>query len=282
MFQTSRTMVFADGVPLHYLLQSRWNGSPRWSMVAASEIAQLEVLYGPFSAEYSGNAMGGVVLMESAIPQGREFRVDSSVFSQQFKAYGADETLQGNRAFISYGDRIGDLAIYLSYNRLQNTSQPQTFYYGAATDAAATAEVTGGIVSPDEKGNDRLWLGDTGSVQTLGHNYKFKAAYEVGAWDFLLNLAYEDREDNNQPQNYLRDNDGNILWSGVAQQQQQRVMLPSTRFGVRVSQWAFASRASSVIPSLWRAISTTLPFCGMKQPPRPAVRWIAPTPSMAS
>src|SRR5690606_18954722 len=35
MFQTSRSMVFADGVPLHYLLQSRWNGAPRWTMVSA-------------------------------------------------------------------------------------------------------------------------------------------------------------------------------------------------------------------------------------------------------
>lgn len=61
MFQTSRSMVFADGVPLHYLLQSRWNGAPRWTMVSASEIAQVEVLYGPFSAEFSGNSMGGVV-----------------------------------------------------------------------------------------------------------------------------------------------------------------------------------------------------------------------------
>ena len=61
MFQTSRSMVFADGVPLHYLLQSRWNGAPRWTMVSASEIAQVKVRYGPFSAEYSGNSMGGVV-----------------------------------------------------------------------------------------------------------------------------------------------------------------------------------------------------------------------------
>ena len=78
MFQTSRSMVFADGVPLHYFLQSRWNGAPRWTMVSASEIAQVNVLYGPFSAEYSGNSMGGVVEIETAIPQQEEFHFDSS------------------------------------------------------------------------------------------------------------------------------------------------------------------------------------------------------------
>ncbi len=101
MFQTSRSMVFADGVPLHYLLQSRWNGAPRWTMVSASEIAQVEVLYGPFSAEFSGNSMGGVVLIESAIPQQREFHFDSSFFTQDFSAYGFDDTVNGHKAFLS-------------------------------------------------------------------------------------------------------------------------------------------------------------------------------------
>ncbi|MCA6064928.1 TonB-dependent receptor domain-containing protein [Thalassolituus marinus] len=31
MFQTARTLVFADGMPLHYLLQTRYSGAPRWS-----------------------------------------------------------------------------------------------------------------------------------------------------------------------------------------------------------------------------------------------------------
>src|SRR5690606_716730 len=93
MFQTSRSMVFADGVPLHYFLQSRWSGAPRWTMVSASEIAQVEVVYGPFSAEYSGNAMGGVILIETAVPQAREAHVDVGYFSQDFSAYQFDGTL---------------------------------------------------------------------------------------------------------------------------------------------------------------------------------------------
>src|SRR5690606_4839335 len=114
MFQTPRSMVFADGVPLHYFLQSRWSGAPRWTLVSASEIARAEVIYGPFSAEYSGNAMGGVVVMETAIPQEREFHFDSSFFSQQFDAYGFDETLSGYKSFLSLGDKIDDLSLYFS------------------------------------------------------------------------------------------------------------------------------------------------------------------------
>ncbi|MDF3012087.1 MAG: TonB-dependent receptor, partial [Cellvibrio sp.] len=133
MFATARSMVFADGVPLHYLLQTRWSGAPRWTMVSASEIAQVEILYGPFSAEYSGNSMGGVVLIETAIPQAREVHVDLDYFVQDFSAYGFSDQLSGYKTFVSYGDtfhsdNLGDLSIYLSYNHLDNDSQPQSYY----------------------------------------------------------------------------------------------------------------------------------------------------------
>ncbi|HEX7763385.1 MAG TPA: Plug domain-containing protein, partial [Cellvibrio sp.] len=129
MFATPRSMIFADGVPLHYLLQTRWNGAPRWTMVSASEIAQVEILYGPFSAEYSGNAMGGVVLIETALPQTRKVHVDLDYFSQDFSAYGFSDRLTGTKSFFSYGDKLGDLSVYFSYNHLENESQPQSFYY---------------------------------------------------------------------------------------------------------------------------------------------------------
>lgn len=232
MFQTSRSMVFADGVPLHYLLQSRWNGSPRWTMVSASEIAQVEVLYGPFSAEYSGNAMGGVVLIESAIPQQREFHFDSSYFSQNFKAYGFDDTMSGYKSFFSVADKIGDMSLYFSYNRLENDSQPQTFYFGAPNNSATATDVTGGIVGNDDQGNSRLWFGDTGIVNTSTNNYKFKAGYEIGDWFALLNVAYEDRESSNAPNSYMRDSTGNVLWSGNVRQNGTGITLPATRFSV--------------------------------------------------
>jgi iron complex outermembrane receptor protein len=124
MFQTSRSMVFADGVPLHYLLQSRWNGAPRWTMVSSSEIAEVEVLYGPFSAEYSGNAMGGVIEIETAIPQQQEFHFDSSYYVQNFDAYGFDDSVDGYKSFLSYGNKFGDTSVYFSINRLDNEAQP--------------------------------------------------------------------------------------------------------------------------------------------------------------
>ena len=235
MFQTSRSMVFADGVPLHYLLQSRWNGAPRWTMVSASEIAQVEVLYGPFSAEYSGNAMGGVVLIESAIPQQREFHFDSSYFSQDFSAYGFDDTVTGYKTFFSYGDKLGDTSLYLSYNRLENESQPQTFYFGSNAGAAGAIPVSGLIAGNDDRSNPQLWFGDTGVVDTVTDNYKIKLGQDFGQWQALLNVAYEDRlTDSGNPNTYLRNAAGAPVYSGRVIQNGRAQNIPGARLGVNV------------------------------------------------
>lgn len=233
MFQTSRSMVFADGVPLHYLLQSRWNGAPRWTLVSASEIAQVEVLYGPFSAEYSGNAMGGVVLIETAIPQEREFHFDASFFSQTFDDYGFDDTVNGYKAFVSYGDRVDDFSFYLSYNHLENESQPQTFYYGSDSSNGTLQPVSGAIQGNDETGNAQLFFGDTGVVESTTDNLKLKAGYEFDGWVTLLNVAYEDRHsDGNVPNSYVRNAQGDFVWSGHVIQGGQAFFIPASRLNV--------------------------------------------------
>ncbi len=217
MFATPRSMVFADGVPLHYLLQTRWNGAPRWTMVSASEIAQVEILYGPFSAEYSGNAMGGVVLIETALPQTRKVHVDLDYFSQDFSAYGFSDRLTGTKSFFSYGDKLGDLSVYFSYNHLENESQPQSFYYDyRAAPANGFTPVTGAVVQRDVSGKPAYYYGDTGVEQATTDNFKIKLGYDFSDdWSALLNLAYEDRNTLRDAANtYVRDADGNNVWAG--------------------------------------------------------------------
>src|SRR5690554_374986 len=231
---------FADGQPLHYLLQSRWSGAPRWTLVSASEIAQVEVLYGPFSAEYSGNAMGGVVVIETAIPQEREFHVDGSFFTQTFDAYGFDDDVSGYKGFVSYGDKLGAFSYYLSYNHLDNESQPQTFYYGGPIADSNTEEplpISGAIAGNNEVGAAQLFFGDTGVIDSTTDNYKFKAGYEFGDWFALLNVAYEDRQSlANSANSYLRDAQGNSVWGGDVVQNGKRFSIPTSRLNVSEQQ----------------------------------------------
>lgn len=232
MFATSRSMVFADGVPLHYFLQSRWSGAPRWTMVSASEIAQVEILYGPFSAEYSGNSMGGVILIETAIPQERQEHLDLDYFSQDFNAYGFDDRLNGYKTFISYGDKFGDLSVYLSYNRLENDSQPQSYYFDARTPATNEIPVSGAIVDKDVFGNRAYYFADTGIEQATTDNFKLKLGYDFDNWSSLLNIAFEDRNTlRNSPNSYIRNSVGNTLWSGNFNQNGAGMNVAASRLG---------------------------------------------------
>ena len=237
MFATPRSMVFADGVPLHYLLQTRWSGAPRWTMVSASEIAQVEILYGPFSAEYSGNSMGGVILIETAIPQEREVHIDVDYFTQDFSAYGFNGNVDGYKTFVSYGDTfhsddLGDLSVYLSYNRLENNSQPQSFYFDSKRTLANATPVTGLIKDQDVYGNDAYYFGDTGVEQATTDNFKIKLGYDFDNWSSLLNIAYEDRNTlRDSPNSYLKNADGETVWSGNFIQDGVAITVPASRLG---------------------------------------------------
>lgn len=130
MFSTGRNMVYADGIPLHNHLQASFNGAPRWSMVGPNEIDVVDVVYGPFSAEYSGNAIGGVVNIRTRMPHKQEFYVEGSIFVQPYKIYGPDKgTFVGDRQYVSYGNRIKDkFTIFASYNRLEAQSHPRPIF----------------------------------------------------------------------------------------------------------------------------------------------------------
>ena len=217
MFQTSRSMVFADGVPLHYFLQTRWSGAPRWSLVSADEIAQIQVVYGPYSAEHSGNAMGGVVNIETSIPAKRRFHAEGSLFSQRYDELGFDKDLNGFKGFMSYGDKFGDFSLYASYNHLENDSQPQTFRYSQISESVQGGEtqVSGAILDEDRYGNSALYFADSGSVNTTTDHLKLKLGYELEDWFTLINIAYEKRKSaTDSPGNYLKNNVGAPVWNG--------------------------------------------------------------------
>ncbi len=218
MFQTARAMVFADGLPLHSLLETRWSGAPRWGLVAADETKAVEVVYGPFSAEYSGNAMGGVINIETKMPEEQEIHMEAGIFAQDFKYLGANDTYTGHREFVSYGDRFDDLGLYVFHNHLDNKGQPQSFHAGSisAPVGGETAIASGAIKTADSSGIDKIFYGDSGTAKTTTDLTKLKMDYDFGNWIGALTVAYEDRDWRTRPNTYLVDGTGASVWSGNA------------------------------------------------------------------
>ncbi len=215
MYQTARSMVFADGLPLHYFLQTRFAGAPRWSLVAPNEIQSIEVIYGPFSAEHSGNAMGGVVNIKTAMPEKQEVDLSLAVFDQHFSYLNTDQKHPGYQAFISYGDLFENFSIYGFFNRLENESQPMTFSSTNFEQGELGSTVGGAIEGHDIFGQEVLYYGDQGPEKIKTDLLKIKLQTEAKEWysDFIL--AYENRQRSAEnPSNYLADDNGDRVWRG--------------------------------------------------------------------
>lgn len=209
MFSTARNMVFADGLPLHNQLQASFNGAPRWSMVGPNEIDAVDVVYGPFSAEYSGNSIGGVVNMKTRMPEKAEYYMEGSYFVQPWKFQGGDKgTFEGNRQYFSVGNKFDKFSAFLAYNRLDATSQPMSYFLdntGLKKPTGREPLVSGAVPVLDTRGTTSLIYGDTGSEQVRTDLIKLKLGYDItDDLKAIFTGAYEARTRKTEGQrNYL-------------------------------------------------------------------------------
>jgi iron complex outermembrane receptor protein len=225
-YQGGRVMVMMDGMPIWNSLQYSFSGSPRWGLVGPGEVKSVDILSGPFSAEYSGNAMGGVININTLLPQKREVYTEATYILQPYKYQGTDKNLQGFKTFGSYGDKFGDFSSYFSYNHLENEGQPMTTYGYSnsagpnggpllpATKGAAVAN--GAYMEQNPKaigtqanqggyaGQPRISYGDSGIAHSVDNLYKWKGGYAITPkLDALFTTAFEELDVNSTGQTYL-------------------------------------------------------------------------------
>lgn len=174
---SARSLIYADGVLLSALIaNNNGNGSPRWNMVTPEEIARIDVLYGPFSAAYSGNSIGTVVNIATRMPDKLEARATVLTNVQQFSLYGQNRTLPTWQASGSIGDRFGALAVSLAATRTMSNSQPVSY----VTAAGAPAGTTGAIDDLNKSGAPIKVLGTGGVEHHVQDTAKLKAALDLG------------------------------------------------------------------------------------------------------
>ena len=92
---SARSLVYADDLLLTALIGNDNNiGAPRWGLVAPEEIERVDFLYGPFSAQYPGNSMGGVLKITTRMPEKLEVSVKDTVSVQDFHLWGTNKSLR--------------------------------------------------------------------------------------------------------------------------------------------------------------------------------------------
>ena len=84
-FATARTLVLMDGAVISNFLGA--SSSPRWQMTSPDEIERIDIIYGPFSASYSGNSLGGTALITTRMPTKREISIETGYNFQKSREY---------------------------------------------------------------------------------------------------------------------------------------------------------------------------------------------------
>jgi iron complex outermembrane receptor protein len=273
--QTGRTLVFADGVLLSNFLGTGFGNSPRWFLLSPEEIAKVAVIYGPFSALYAGNSLGGTVLFSTAMPTQFTATAKGQYFTHHFKEFGTNENLHGTSAFLSVGDRIGKLGYYAFYNHLDNDSASTQFWTinRSVTDLPGSGgtRATGALTDTDFSGNDRIIFGAEGPTEAMHDLFKLKLDYAFAPY---LHLRYTgaywiNQENRTAPETYLRDGNGAEVWAGRIEAAGRTFTVAPSTFGLSereqsdmVHAVTFASQPDDglqviVIGSLYDALKDT-------------------------
>lgn len=219
---SAETIVYADGLLLSNFLTNSCCPGPRWGMVPQHAIDRVDVIYGPFSALYPGNSVGGVVLMTTHMPSKFEAHGQADTFTERFQLYGTDRNFSGAHAAATAGARTGNLSFWISADRLDNHSHPTDFTAATAKTGAPAAAgqftiVTGASYDNDIAGNPRV---NTAAI-SMDHTVKDDATIKL-AYDFspTVRATYTFNTWKNTSdklvESYLRDGAGNVIYGSTS------------------------------------------------------------------
>ena len=88
--EQARVLILVDGVPVN----KTDGGSVNWNMIGPDEISKIEVVKGPNSTLYGGNALGGIINMVTLKPSG-QFNVSAETEYGSYNTTGGRINLSG-------------------------------------------------------------------------------------------------------------------------------------------------------------------------------------------
>jgi len=203
---SARSLVYVDDIPISALIANNNSiGAPRWGMLAPGEVADAAMMYGPFSAAYPGNALGGVLLLTTRTPDTAQTTLEQTFAVQHFDLYGTHGDYPTSQTALNNGGRNGDFHWFVG-TRVQNSfAQPLAFI----TSASPPSGTSGAIAANNKLGQPADVLGAGGLLHTLQKNvtadlrYDFTpvvhARYLVGWWN---------NDQRSRVQSYLEDAGG--------------------------------------------------------------------------
>lgn len=201
------TLFMVDG----FGLNDAYSGSQRSALsIAPENVERIEVVRGPFSSLYGGNAMGGAVNVITRMPEKREFIVKSGYGTAWDRGDAPDDVMT---YYLSAGEKIFDrLSLFGSYGYKSTNGYPTDLNIQSAPPPAG---ITGWSPTQTPQDDPRFLIGDRGDKTWWDDNLTLKAKYDFSDTTnlrFLFTRA-EFEYEYETPHTFLRDAAGNPVWS---------------------------------------------------------------------
>jgi iron complex outermembrane receptor protein len=177
----------------------------------------VDVLYGPFAAQYAGNSIGAVVEFQTRMPDAFIATARAQMAVQDYDQYGTHRTYPAYELSGLAGDRSGAFSWRASLNHLDSRSHPLAYATATrpASTSAAGTPVTGAFGGFNRTGAPIAVLGAGGLEYQRQDNATVKFAYDIAP---EIEIAYTAglflNDDRSGVETYLRNAAGAPVYAG--------------------------------------------------------------------
>jgi iron complex outermembrane recepter protein len=229
--QSARTLAMVDGFVVSNFLGNSFGFAPKWGVVGPGEVAQFDIVYGPYSSRYMGNSMGGIVNITTRDPRETEAFATVQGFVQPYREFATKDDYFGfsGEAGVGLKQKDGPWSLRLTGRFFRNDGQPMTFLGLNLVTGAPGTVVTGAVIDPEHVRASAAGTGIPGAPGNASNPYfaaqsparitqeqaKLKIGYDNGSVTGQFLFAFWHNEDSQTaPDCYLRDGAGNRVCEG--------------------------------------------------------------------
>ncbi|WP_114240694.1 TonB-dependent receptor [Dyella sp. C9] len=211
---SARTLVYIDDIPISALIANNNTiGAPRWGMTSPEAIDHIDMLYGPFSAAYAGNSMGGVMRIVTRIPDKTEVTIKQTEAVQSFDLYGTHGNYSTSQTSLTASGRSGSLGWFFGANAANSFSQPLSMITGSTTPTGTA----GTIPALNKLGQVANVYGAGGLLHTRMLDLNGKLVYDITpTWRATYMVGYWSNHGQSHTDTYLTDASGNPTYGKVS------------------------------------------------------------------
>lgn len=211
--QSARTLVMVDGFVVSNFLGNSYSFPPKWNVVGPSEVQQFDIVYGPYSARYGGNSMGGIVSVTTREPTESSGYVTLQSFAMPFEEYGFDETFRGYsvEAGGTWKSETSPWTVRVGARHFDNVGQSMTYNLLTPASGAGTP-VDGAYADP------RLAtpvFGAAAPPEVTQDQARVRIGYVTDTWKLDgLFFGWQTRQDLSGARSFLTGMDGAPIYQG--------------------------------------------------------------------